>query len=80
MTRRQRHELAETRADFILIDVQATQAFADNFEGEMRRGRLRRRLARLCPHPRANRWVGKSLVTLASCDPMTRESDDPLFD
>ncbi|HEY1914604.1 MAG TPA: hypothetical protein VGH27_03420 [Streptosporangiaceae bacterium] len=80
MTRRQRHKLVETRADLILIDALAAQAFADNFEGEMRRGRLRRRLARLRPHPHANRWVGKSLVTLASCDPMTREFDDPRFD
>jgi hypothetical protein len=41
----------------------------------------RRRAAGACrSHPRANRWVGQSLVTLASCDPTTRESDDPLLD
>jgi hypothetical protein len=42
MTRRQRNELVAVRADLILADEPAAEAYKLHFEGQLRRGKVRR--------------------------------------
>jgi hypothetical protein len=45
MTRRQRSQLVAVRAEFILADEPAVQAYMLHFEAQLRRGKLRRLLS-----------------------------------
>jgi hypothetical protein len=42
MTRRQRNELVAVRADLILADEPAAEEYKLHFEGQLRRGKVRR--------------------------------------
>jgi hypothetical protein len=44
----QRDELVEARADFILAGAPTAKAFAEHFEAQMHRGKMRKLLAALC--------------------------------
>lgn len=80
MTRRQRNELVQTRAELILVDALAAEAFVQNFEAQLRQGRLRRRLSRLW-HPRRGAHAAKPQASRwAPADPLAWGSGDPFFD
>jgi hypothetical protein len=71
---------AAARAELILVDALAAEAFVQNFETQLRQGRWRRRLSRLW-HPRRGAHAARPQDSRwAPANPLAWGSGDPFFD